>query len=721
MKTTTRRILASCMVVASATITAASWALTIDSPNQVAVVSANNVAGLEFQPLAIGLITSVQAGSNCDPSIAGTLRNNMLTVTGSGWPSGLHQCVYNLVGNSRSTAISASFLVDGNDNLTASVATIDLPPTAIGTPSQPRPITIRYAGTSPLANVTLGFENATGIFNYGSPCVGALCQHTFASAISPLGTFEASVFCVPRQPGAVSTQVLIGGSPLANLNPTAVNVVCHGLSTGTATGAGAGTGTAPPIDSLFVTAMPNPLDIAGPLGSTSTGILTLTPTGMGSGTLTLLIMDDNSISFANGARSTMVTVREGSATTVAVSCSPTLTDRQTTTISALSVAMLAPVTVQLSETVAVSCTGIARFQLFSSPVELDFGQIRVGTSKSLSTQVKWAGSGTSMDILLDAVPKVTAPDAVTNFSSASETPLMTPQDYNVTLTADIERDAYTNTFTVASPGGTPNVAIPIKAQFVTASVDVPSEVDLGVVCQNDLTGREVTLLANGTGRLTLNAPRLDNATDFAMTVVTPTAYPILLEATETATLQITPRASVVTHDATAKIEWPTDVDKLNGTNTRIATTNISMNYRVDGGGAGPRRVVFADTSLNQSSEPATVTVANCDAAPLEVRRIEIAGDFLIDSITPFTLPKGQRQTFAVRFAPGSSGRLTGQLRFVTDNETYVVALEGNNPDTAEAVSLYACTCGGGSAGHAAPLGLVLMWLVVGRRRRARHS
>ena len=237
-----------------------------------------------------------------------------------------------------------------------------------------------------------------------------------------------------------------------------------------------------------------------------------------------------------------------------------------------------------------------------------------------------------------------------------------------------------------------------------------------MVCQNDLTGKEISLLANGTGRLALDAPRLDNVTDFAMTVVTPTAYPISLEAQQTAKVHIAPRASVVTHDATATLEWPTDVDNLNCTTSRVATTKLLMNYRVDGGGAGPRRVVFADTSLNQSSEPATVTVANCDTAQLEVSRIEISEDFLIDSVAPFTLQMGQRQAFAVRFAPGTSGRLTGALRFVTANDTFVVALEGNNPDAPEAVSLYACTCAGGTAGHAAPLAVVVLWLVGGRRR-----
>ena len=121
-----RRLLAACAVVVGATTSAAVWALTIDSPNQVAVVSANNVAVLEYRALTMGPVTSFMAGSNCGSQISPSLNNGVFTVTGGGWSSGLHQCIYTLNGSGGSAEVSASFLVNGNNNLTTSTATINL-------------------------------------------------------------------------------------------------------------------------------------------------------------------------------------------------------------------------------------------------------------------------------------------------------------------------------------------------------------------------------------------------------------------------------------------------------------------------------------------------------------------------------------------------------------------------------------------------------------------
>ncbi len=468
---------------------------------------------------------------------------------------------------------------------------------------------------------------------------------------------------------------------------------------------------------LVATGTPNPLDIKAPQNGTAEAPLTLTGEGAGSATLALTITGDDTITFADNTRNASVFLSPGTST-VGIKCQPTQTMQRSATITGLIGARIA-----LTSPVTVFCTGVAQNQLYSSPGILDFGEVRVGTTKTMSSNVLYSPMiGSAGEATLSSVATFAKADTIARADTTAENPLSTPQEYKITLAPTADAPGYENQLVVNAASGGNSAGIMVTAKFVTASAAVPDEVDLGVVCRGDHSGVDVEFTANGTGHVGLNTPIMQNNNDFDLSLLAPSAYPNSLAVAETARVHINPRDSDLNHDASAVLEWPTDVVNLNGGTSNIATTNVLMNYRVSGGGAGPRRMRFEDTKRYDASESRTATVTNCDAAPLVVTAITISDHFSIDSKAAFTLAKGERKQFAVTFTPEAFGPQHGVLTFKTADAAFDIELDGTNPDPVQADSLYACTCAGGNAAtprSVAPLGLALGYLAVGRRRRKR--
>lgn len=168
------------------------------------------------------------------------------------------------------------------------------------------------------------------------------------------------------------------------------------------------------------------------------------------------------------------------------------------------------------------------------------------------------------------------------------------------------------------------------------------------------------------------------------------------------------------------------------------TLDVPATVEVLQGGTSvsPPLLDFHDVIVTGFSETKTATFTNCTADTIEVTGIlldgESAADFAIiqimpdgtEQLPPFTLPRGGEVTIAVQMLPQTSGAKSAQISIdfqepakpETSSETVTLLGEGffKRPDRG---SYYRCSTG--APVEAAPIGLVLGFLVLRRRRRRR--
>ncbi|HPH69883.1 MAG TPA: hypothetical protein PLF40_29225, partial [Kofleriaceae bacterium] len=217
-------------VVVSAAISSAVWALTFGAPYQVVEPPPNLGTNILFSP-NMGTIMNIVRYPTCDSNIMESLAGNEITINGGGWPTGLHQCNYNVDGTGGSAQITASFLVSGGGTLSVGGGsqTIDLGSATVGQATSPKTIKILNSTTSTLTAWDLGFQNGTGEFQFATPCMAPFCQRMMQT-LPPTAFFSADVYCIPRAAGSNSTKVLVGAVPLSHLPPSTITVVCTGIA-----------------------------------------------------------------------------------------------------------------------------------------------------------------------------------------------------------------------------------------------------------------------------------------------------------------------------------------------------------------------------------------------------------------------------------------------------------------------------------------------------------
>ncbi len=150
----------------------------------------------------------------------------------------------------------------------------------------------------------------------------------------------------------------------------------------------------------------------------------------------------------------------------------------------------------------------------------------------------------------------------------------------------------------------------------------------------------------------------------------------------------------------------------------------------------PPLINFREVIVTGFSDTKTTTFTNCTADTIEITGVALDGESAtdfdiiqimpdgVDRLPPFSLPRGGEVVIAVQMLPQSDGTKEAQIGIdfqepgkpATSVETVALLGEGflRTPDRD---SYYACSTG--SPLHSAPLGLVVGFLVVRRRRRRR--
>jgi MYXO-CTERM domain-containing protein len=158
---------------------------------------------------------------------------------------------------------------------------------------------------------------------------------------------------------------------------------------------------------------------------------------------------------------------------------------------------------------------------------------------------------------------------------------------------------------------------------------------------------------------------------------------------------------------------------------------VSLDYIESGTAVSPASVSVPAITIGQVSNRYTVTLQNCNAAPVMVTIdgvIASRGDAAAWEVQPRvdarTLAPQDKLTITVAFAPKRHGRHVAQIRLGIDGEERLVLLEGDgiDPDF-KRTSFYACGCSSRGRGGDLVGGwpIVIAIAAVVRRRRRRRS
>ena len=420
---------------------------------------------------------------------------------------------------------------------------------------------------------------------------------------------------------------------------------------------------------------------------------------------------------------TMTTVSPGVVKSVMVTCTPAMAGSATTSISAQS----SDTDGSLPIAITATCNGTIA-PLFANPTALTLGEIRIGSGpQAFPIQIESTGA----QLTIAGVPALDIANPNVAVGSASS-PTTTSE---VTVTIDPQTEGDLKTDLVVADTGGDSVKIPIVTRIVTPSYTVPPALDVGTFCVGQPTASSnVALSSNGTATLALGEPTVSSASPFLLSFTSPSVYPAILPAGQTATLAVTPERQAVPTTLTDTLTWTTDVDSA-----LTSTTAITASFITTGGAIGPPILDFGKEPVHLVVDDAQrVMIQNCNGSVLELDPPTIKSPFSIDSPNfPATLDPNETATFSVGFHPTkintndapltftdtltiSSPQLMGaplQVQLVgtsiTDGSSGVDA--GTGSGAIQDTSFYACSCNSNAPGGGLPIVLALALVIVRRR------
>jgi MYXO-CTERM domain-containing protein len=263
---------------------------------------------------------------------------------------------------------------------------------------------------------------------------------------------------------------------------------------------------------------------------------------------------------------------------------------------------------------------------------------------------------------------------------------------------------------------------PVSGRVTTPAAYVtPERLELGTACAGVPVRATVSLVNSGTARLAVEPPLLDPS--FVAQPESPTSYPAPLAAGATAILGIAPAAREPGPYA-GKLTWRADAPAA------PFVVPVSLTYIETGTAISPARLSFAPIQVTETSPRFTVTLQNCNTAPVVVSIDGIKADRggaaawqVVPSAERRLLAPQERLALSVAFSPRRHGRHAARIELVIGGEPASVALEGDGIDASfERTSFYACSCGGGEAPGGGAIALAAgVAAAVLRRRRPRRD
>jgi hypothetical protein len=379
------------------------------------------------------------------------------------------------------------------------------------------------------------------------------------------------------------------------------------------------------------------------VGNNQTAPVTVTNTGGESVTLSSAVASGSGFS-VTGANPP-ITLSAGQGATFNVIFTPSAAGAASGTLTINSNASNTTLSVPLSG------TGVAQGQLGSNPSSFSFGNIQVGTSKSLTGTLTNTG-GTSLTISAAtasgagfSLSGLALPLTLNAGQSTSFTVLFTPTTSG----------GASGSVSITSTGSNPNLSIPLSGTGVTPGTLAanPTSVAFGSVQVGNSTSLSETLTNTGGSTVTISQVS-STAAAFSIGGLT---LPLTLTANQS-----------VTFTATFA---PTSAGAASG-NLSVASSasNSTLNIALSGTGTAAGQLAVSPASLSfgnvtVGSNSALNGTLTASGASVTVSSASLNNsEFVLSGISlPATLTAGQSATFTVTFTPQTSGATSASLSF----------------------------------------------------------
>jgi hypothetical protein len=327
--------------------------------------------------------------------------------------------------------------------------------------------------------------------------------------------------------------------------------------------------------------------------------------------------------------------------------------------------------------VPLSGTGLAQGQLSPNPSSLSFGNVQVGSSKSLSETLTNSG-GTTLTISAASasgsgfsLSGITVPVTLNAGQSTSFTVLFAP-------TAS---GAASGSISITSNGSNPNLSIPLSGTGVTPGMLAanPTSLPFGSVQVGNSSNKSETLTNTGGSAVTLSQANVTGA-GFSVSGLT---LPATLSSNQSVTFTVT--------------FAPTSAGSASGTVSIVSdASNPSLSIALSGTGTALGQLAVSPTTLSfgnvvVGSSSSLNGTLNATGAAVTISSDSIANEFTLSGISlPVTVAAGSSASFTVTFTPKSSGAASGSLSFTSNatNSPTVQSLAGSGtPPPQHSVSL----------------------------------
>jgi len=564
------------------------------------------------------------------------------------------------VGAGQSTTISIMFTpttagtfdatLSINSDASNSVMNISL--TGIATGISAGQLTLNPASDD-FGNVTVGTKSSqtVTVTNVGGSSVN-ISQASVSGAGFQLTGISLPLTLNPSQ----STTLVVSFAPQASGNASGTLTITSDAANSSLTSSLSGTGIA------LGTLGSNPASLN--FGSVAVGskqALTETVTNTGGTSVTISQVSISGAAFSLSGITAPVTLTAGQTATFTVTFTPTSAASASGSVSIISNAS------NPALTIALSGTGLASGALGSSPSSLSFGNVIVGSNKSLSETVTNTG-GSSVSISQVAVngtgfdvSGITAPVTLTAGQSAT---------FTVTFTPASAANA-TGSIVVTSTASNPTLTIPLTGTGVTKGTlgSSPTALSFGSVTIGSNKSLSETVTNTGGSSVTISQVSA-SGTGFSFSGI---STPVTLNAGQSTTFNVT--------------FSPASASGASGNISIISNaSNPTLNIALSGTGVSPGTLGANPTTLSfgsvtvGSNKSLSETVTNTGGSSVTISQASISGSgFSMSGITtPLTLTAGQSTTFNVTFTPAAATGASGNISIISNasNTTLNIPLSG---------------------------------------------
>jgi hypothetical protein len=390
----------------------------------------------------------------------------------------------------------------------------------------------------------------------------------------------------------------------------------------------------------------NPASLAfGNVQDGTSSSLSETLTNTGGSSLTISAAAASGTGFSLSGLTAPVTLTAGQSASFTVLFSPTTSGAASGSVSITSNGSNPNLSIPLSG------TGVTQGDLTANPTSLAYGNVQVGTSKSLTDTVTNTG-GSSLTISAAAasgtgfsLSGLSLPLTLTAGQSTSFTVLFSP-------TAS---GAASGNVSITSTGSDSNLSIPLTGTGVTQGTLTPNPTSLAFGSVQDGTSSSLseTLTNTGGSSLTISAATA-SGTGFSLSGLT---VPVTLTAGQSVTFTAT--------------FTPTSAGAASGSLSVVSNgSNSPLNIALSGTGTAAGTLAVSPTSLSfgsvtvGSSSPLSGSLTASGASVTVQPASPSNSEFVLSGISlPVTLGAGQSATFTVTFTPQASGAASASLSF----------------------------------------------------------